>query len=456
MTTGHRPKWTRPFRVDESVEAEASTSIGSRIALGLLLVAALASTPAARIGSGRRQAVSKPVLAAASGRRSQVLKPPLWVATWTASQQLTEPANLPPAPGFADTTLRQVVHVSIGGRTASALFQCVWQNSAHACGGADRALGRRQLSQPAATGRVTFGGRSSVTIPEGRVLTDRSTSTLPPLSTLAVTLYVRGAPAEVTGHPGSRTTSYLQAGDAVSAPTVPEAARVDHWYFLSGVEVGATGSAGAVAILGDSITDGRGSTTNGNDRWPDNLARRLQATTATAQAAVLNLGIGGNRLLRDGLGPNVLARFDRDVLAQPGVRWLVVFEGINDIGTASGARVKGEPAATADDVIGAYTEIIERAHAHGIRVYGATLMPFEGFSFAGYFTPEGEADRQKVNAWIRTSGRFDAVIDFDAATRDPERPSRLSASVDGGDHLHPSAAGYRIMGEAVDLTLFTR
>ncbi len=211
-----------------------------------------------------------------------------------------------------------------------------------------------------------------------------------------------------------------------------------------------------MSVLGDSITDGRGSTTNGNDRWPDVLARRLQASPATAQVAVLNAGLGGNRLLRDGLGPNALARFDRDVLAQAGVRWLIVLEGINDIGTAAGAREKGEPAATADDIIGAYAQIIERARAHDIRVHGATIMPFEGFTYAGYYTPEGEADRQRVNAWIRASGLFDAVIDFDAATRDPERPPRLSAAVDGGDHLHPSAAGYRIMGESIDLKLFSR
>jgi lysophospholipase L1-like esterase len=235
-----------------------------------------------------------------------------------------------------------------------------------------------------------------------------------------------------------------------------DAVLVDHWYFLAGVEVLAPASAGAVVVLGDSITDGRGSTTNGNDRWPDVLARRLQETPATTGVAVLNAGIGGNRLLRDGLGPSALARLDRDVLAQPGARWLIVLEGINDIGTASGARAKGEPGATADDIIAAYGQIIDRARAKGLRVYGATIMPFEGFTYAGYYTSEAEADRQRVNGWIRTSGRFDAVIDFDAVTRDPAQPARLSPAVDGGDHLHPSAAGYRIMGEAVDLKLFTR
>jgi len=207
-------------------------------------------------------------------------------------------------------------------------------------------------------------------------------------------------------------------------------------------------------VLGDSITDGRGSTTNKNDRWPNLLAQRLRANPATANIAVLNQGLGGNRLLRDGLGPNALARFDRDVLAVPGVRWVVVLEGVNDIGTAVAARSKGEPAATARDVIAAYRQIVTRAHSHGLRVYGATILPFEGFG--AYSSAQSEADRQAVNQWIRTGGELDGVIDFDAIARDPAQPARLSAFVDGGDHLHPSAAGYRIMADAIDLSLFAR
>jgi lysophospholipase L1-like esterase len=377
-----------------------------------------------------------------------------WVATWTAAPQLTEEANLPPAPGFADTTLRQVVHVSIGGRRlrvrlsnayGRAALTLLSVHVARSAGGSAIAAGTDQA--------LAFHGRASVTVPAGAlVVSDPVDFDLVPLSDVAVTAYLRGAPADVTGHPGSRTTSYLQAGNALAAAELAGAAPVDHWYFLSGLEVIATPASAAVAIVGDSITDGRGSTTNGNDRWPDDLARRLQANPATRQVAVLNQGIGGNRLLRDGLGPSALARLDRDVLAQPGVRWLIVLEGINDIGTRVKAREQGEPWATADDIVAALEQIAVRAHARGIRVYGATILPFEGAT--GYFTPDGEADRQAVNAWIRTSGAFDRVIDFDAVTRDPRKPSRLSAAVDGGDHLHPSAAGYRIMADAVDPDLF--
>jgi len=380
-----------------------------------------------------------------------------WVATWAAAPQLTEPANLPPPPGFSDSTLRQIVRVSIGGRTLRVRFSNAFGRTALTLEAASVARAARgSATRPGSARRLTFAGRPSARVPEGAsIVSDAVDFDLPPLADLAVTLYVRGAPSDVTGHPGSRTTSYLQAGDAVLAQDLPAAVPVDHWYFVSGIEVRVAGPrAAAVAVLGDSITDGRGSTTNGNDRWTDVLSQRLRARKATSDIAVLNLGIGGNRLLRDGLGPNALARFERDVLAHPGVRWLIVLEGVNDIGTAAAARAKGESWATADDVIDGYRQIVDRAHAHDIRVLGATILPFEGF--AAYFTADAESTRRKINEWIRTSRTFDAVIDFDAITRDPAAPSRLSAAVDGGDHLHPSAAGYRIMGEAVDLALFTK
>jgi lysophospholipase L1-like esterase len=355
---------------------------------------------------------------------------------------LTEPANMPPAPGLADSTLRQVVRVSLGGKRVRVRFSNAFGTrpltilAAHLAPSAEGGAIRPEGSRP-----LTFGGRTSVTIPPGApMISDPLDFDLAALSDLAVTIRVKDPTKAITGHPGARCTSYLQAGDHLKAPDLPRAARTPHWYYLCGVDVETTGS--AVAVLGDSITDGRGSPTDGNGRWTDHLARRLQQGEGTASVAVLNQGLGGNRLLNDGLGPNALARLDRDVLAQPGARWLIVLEGINDLGTRS---------ATARDLIAAYEQIILRAHARGIRVYGATLLPCGG-SF--YFNQGLEDARQEVNAWIRQSGRFDAVIDFDAATRDPQRPSHLSAAVDGGDHLHPGEEGYRIMAAAVDLQLF--
>ena len=369
------------------------------------------------------------------------IQSPRWVATWAASQQLVEPRNLPPPPAFSDTTIRQLVRVSIGGRQVRVRFS-------NAFGNVPLTLHAARIARPVKVGAgdiqpdtdraVMFGGRPSVTIPIGAmVVSDPLDFALAPLADVAITIHVRGAPSDVTGHPGSRTTSFFQTGETVSAGALPSAVRVDHWYFLSGIDVVAGPDAAAIAILGDSITDGRGSTTNGHDRWTDVLARRLLSNDATKEVAVLNHGLGGNRLLSSGLGPNALARLDRDVLAQPGVKWLIVLEGINDIGARPEDLAHGRTPATADDLIFALSQIIDRARTHGILVYGGTIMPLEGMTDLNYFTAEGEADRQRVNKWIRESGRFDAVIDFDAVTRNPQQPSRLSPAVDGGDHQHP-------------------
>jgi len=368
-----------------------------------------------------------------------------WVGTWASSPQRGDAKNAPPAPGFADTTLRQIVHVSAGGERLRVRFSNAFGTSPLTITSAHVALAAGGSAIRTESDRaLTFGGEPSVTIPPGALMvSDAVDFNLPALSNLAVTIFLRGAPDGITTHPGSRETSYLVAGNAVSAQTLPGASQTDHWYFLNGVDVFIRDSGAAVAILGDSITDGHGSTTNGNDRWPDDLSRRLQANRATAGIGVLNEGIGGNRLLHDGLGPNALARLDRDVLAQTAVRWLIVLEGINDIGTRS---------ATVGQIIEAYQQIILRAHAHHIRVYGATIMPY-GISF--YFSRAGEAVRQAVNRWIRTSGQFDSVIDMDAATRDPHNPSQLSPATASHDHLHPGPPGYRMMSDAVSLNLFT-
>ncbi len=382
--------------------------------------------------------------------------PENWISTWASSQQLTEPKNLPPAPGLAQRTLRQVVRVSLGGSAVRVTFSNAFGDAplvltaatvAHSAGGS--------AVQPDSVRALRFHGAASATVQPGAVLvSDPVELAVASDAQLAITTYFGAVPANVTGHPGSRTTSYLQDGNAVTETALATNQPAEHWYCLTSVEVAATPAAAAVVVLGDSITDGRGSTTNQQNRWPDVLSRRLLANPATAEIAVLNQGIGGNRVLRGGIGPQALARFERDVLAYAKVRWLVILEGVNDLGTAVGARAKGEPAASAADLIAAYAQMITRAHAHGIKVYGATIMPFNGFT--AYYTPESEADRQEVNRWIRTSGTFDGVIDFDALARDPADPTKLSAATDGGDHLHLSAAGYKLIADRIDLALFTR
>jgi lysophospholipase L1-like esterase len=358
-----------------------------------------------------------------------------------------------------DATLRQVVHLSAGGSAVRVHLSNAFGieplhfTSVHVARPVSPASA---AIDPASDIALTFAGRNDVTIPPGaEFISDSVTLAVAPLSDLAVTFHFDAPPAPETGHPGSRATSYSVHGDLVSAPDLPTAKHVDHWYQLAGVDVLAAAGAASIVALGDSITDGHGATTNGNDRWTDVLAARLAASSATRSLGVSNQGIGGNHLLTDGLGPNVLARFDRDVLAQAGVRWLIVFEGVNDLGgLARNGPAPGEAhAALVARVLAAYQQIIDRAHAQGLRVYGATITPYTG---SDYYHPDApsEADRLAVNAWIRAPGHFDAVIDFDAVVRDPAHPDHLLPALDCGDHLHPSPAGYRAMGSAIPLELF--
>lgn len=370
------------------------------------------------------------------------------MGTWGSSPQLTEPNNLPPAPSLSNNTLRQIVHVSIGGKQLRVRFSNAFGTSPVTMNSVHVALSAGGSAiKPESDKALTFHGGSSATIPPGEmVFSDTFDFDLAPLSDLAVTIYFGGTSSNVTGHPGSRTMSYLQAGNSVSAVDMSMAAKTQHWYILTGINVLAGNSSATVVTLGDSMTDGRGSGTDKNDRWPDDLARRLQANKSTADIAVLNAGIGGNAVLRGGLGPTALSRFDRDVLGQDSVHWLIVLEGVNDIGGSSDQTV-------ATNLIAAFGQFIDKAHARNIRVYGATILPF-GESF--YFSPNHEAARLTVNNWIRTSGRFDSVIDFDAVTRDPQKPSQLLGAADSGDHLHPNEAGYKMMADAIDLKLFAR
>ena len=388
-----------------------------------------------------------------------------WVASWGASQQIPEPANALPLDDLRDATVRQIVHLSLGGSalrvhlsnafgTAALHFTSV--HIAHPLSPAAAAI------DPASDRAVTFAGKPEVTIPPGaEFVSDAVEMPVTALSDLAVTFHLEAPPAQETGHPGSRSTTYYAHGEWVGAADLPDAKKVDHWYNLAEIDVRADGKAAAkaavVVALGDSITDGHGSTTNGNDRWTDALAARLQAEKKTRNVGVSNQGIGGNHLLTDGLGPNVLARFDRDVLAPAGARWVIVFEGVNDLGgLARTGEVSAEDhAALVERVIAAYEQIVERAHENGLRVYGATITPYTGSDYY-HPGPMSERDRQAVNQWIRAEGHFDAVIDFDAAVRDPEHPDRLSPAFDCGDHLHPGPAGYKAMGEAVPLTLFAK
>lgn len=373
-----------------------------------------------------------------------------WVGTWSTAQQLVEPHNMPPKPGLSNNTLRQIVRSSIGGDSLRVKFSNEFStspvtiNAVHIAVSADSGT-----IDPGTDKALAFNGEQGITIEPGTSVTsDPFSFNLEPRTDVAITIYFGETSPDVTGHPGSRTTSYLLPGNEVSAEEFTGSVQTDHWYIIDAIDVIAPESAGAVAVLGNSITDGRGSGTNKQNRWPDILAERLQENAETKHIAVLNQGIGGNCVLRDCLGPAAVSRFERDVLNQPGVEWLIILEGVNDIGQAKGEDGSEQ---VAKDLIEAFGQMIEKAHTNNIKVYGATILPFGG-SF--YEAPGHEKARQTVNDWIRNSGKFDAVIDLDSALRDPENPAQLLPEADTGDHLHPNETGHRMMGEAVDLKFF--
>jgi lysophospholipase L1-like esterase len=402
-------------------------------------------------------------LGAGTGRLAcaQTMMPRNWVGSWAAAQQIPEPQNALPAEDLRGATLRQVVHLSVGGTAIRVHLSNAFGTdplhfiSVHVARASSPGAAKIDLLTDRA---LMFAGKADVTVPAGaEYISDPLEFAAAPLSNLAISFYLDTAPAQQTGHPGSRSTSYFEKGDVVSTTDMQDAGTVDHWYMIGGVDVASTPNSSALVAFGDSITDGHGATTNGNDRWTDALAQRLQASPATRDVGVLNMGIGGNHLLSDGLGPNALARFDRDVLAQTGVRSVIVFEGVNDLGelTRLGDVSAAEHAALVSHILAAYEQMIVRAHATGIKVIGATILPYTG---SDYYHPgaASEVDRQAINAWIRKAENFDAVVDFDAVTRDPAQPERLLPAYDCGDHLHPSPAGYRAMAEAIPVTLFTR
>ncbi|HUN61090.1 MAG TPA: SGNH/GDSL hydrolase family protein, partial [Candidatus Sulfotelmatobacter sp.] len=361
---------------------------------------------------------------------------------------------------LSDATLRQIVHLSLGGsqvrlhlsnRFGNAPLHLTVVHLARAVSPASEKI------VPGTDKALTFSGAPDVTIPaHADYLSDPVSFPASDLSDLAITLHFDKAPEGQTGHPGSRATSYLTHGDSVAAPEFSTPVKkIEHWYFIAGIDVVAAPDASAIVTLGDSITDGHGATTNGNDRWPDILAQRLQSEPGSHNIAIDNQGIGGNRLLLDGAGPNGLSRIDPDVIAQAGVRYVIVLEGINDIGMLGrqGEVTVAEHELLVHQMIGAYEQIVARAHTHDIKVIGATVMPFVGSEFY-HPGPATEADRQAVNAWIRTPEHFDAVLDFDKVVSDPEHPDRLLPAFDSGDHLHPSPAGYAAMAHSIPLALF--
>jgi lysophospholipase L1-like esterase len=356
---------------------------------------------------------------------------------------------------FTNQTLRQIVRTSVGGSRLRVVLSNAFGTAPLTIGAAHVAL--RDKEDAIQTGRgsaLTFSGRPSVTIPAFAIVySDPVSLAAPALAQLAIDVYLPGTtntPAPLTMHGSAFQTNYIsETGNHAGATKLPTVATTRSWFVLSRVEISSSDTAGAIVAFGDSITDGAASTADANSRWPDVLAQRLLSKPTPAKIGVLNAGIGGNRVISEGTygsGINALARFDIDALSHPGVTHVIVMEGINDIGNA-----RQNPMPTAEDLIAAHKQLIARAHGRGVKIVGATLTPFWG---ANYYTEVGEAKRQALNEWIRTSKAYDGVVDFDKATRDPADPKKLQAAYDSCDHLHPSDAGYKAMAESIDVNLF--
>ena len=371
-----------------------------------------------------------------------------WVGTWGTAPQLVERHNNPPAPGLTNNSLREIVQVSIGGKKVRLKLTNEFSTEATEIKAVELAIAKTAGSSSeideATTVSLTFNGESGVTIPaNGTVISDAVNFKMDDRQNVAITIHYGSASPSVSGHPGSRTTSYLKEGNTTD---FTGAIRTDHWYSIQTLEVEAPKKAGAIAILGNSITDGRGSTTNEQNRWADVLSRRLLANKATKRVGVLNMGIGGNCVLGGGLGPAAVNRYQRDLFGQEGVKWIILFEAVNDLGYArNGVQ-------TAERIIEVYKKIIDEAHQKGIRVFGATITPFKGNN---YYSEDHEKGRSTINNWIRTTDLLDGVIDFDQAVRNPQDPEAMQAQfLFENDWLHLNAKGYETMGNSIDLNLF--
>lgn len=357
---------------------------------------------------------------------------------------------MPPAPGLTNNTFRQIVHVSLGGERIRLRFSNQFSTHPVTLKAVGVAVSTGESSINKKTNRLlTFNGKKEVVMsPNSDIISDPLKFHLEPGAKIAITICYGETASDITGHPASRATSYLLAGNKSPNADFSGAVPTDHWYTISGIDVYVPKTAGAIAILGNSIADGRGSGTNKFNRWGDVLAGRLSNNPQTAHCGVLNLGIGGNCVVRGGLGDPAIKRFDRDILGQSGVKWLIVSIGVNDIGNSRNEEASQR---AVREVIAAYEDMISKAHDKGIKVYGATIIPFGKSSYDG---DHRQAARKAINDWIRNSGKFDAVIDFDQAMRDPMDPNAMPSELQSGDHLHPNEAGYKTMGDVIDLGLF--
>jgi lysophospholipase L1-like esterase len=377
-----------------------------------------------------------------------------WIGTWAASPEAK--LNTSSTFGRVDTTYREIVHVSVGGPSVRIVVTNEFGLEPLTLGAAAIAISKGGGTfDPSTMTTVHFGGEGSVTLPAGTIMvSDPVQLRVPPLSDLAVSLFIPAQKiSQISVHTYALQTNYQAQGDLVGTRNLDAPTETASWPFLRAVEVQATStasSAGSIVALGDSITDGAASKSNMNGRWPDELARRLQADESLSGMGVLNAGINGNRLLHDGDGQSALGRLDRDVLTEAGVKYIIILEGINDIGHIVSAS-PGDPPVTAQNLIQALDQIVTRAHTHGIKVIGATITPYENCKYASV---QGEKMRQAVNNWIRTTKDLDGIADFDKITRDPAYPARFSPAYDSGDHLHPNAAGLKAMADGMDLGLF--
>jgi lysophospholipase L1-like esterase len=377
-----------------------------------------------------------------------------WVTTWGCAPQLTESSNLPGAP-LAYSTLRQFVRSSISGSHLRLRFSNAYgtspvtMNSVHIALAPATASGSNGAINPGTDKALTFHGAPAVNIPAGEVVySDPFDYSLPALTNVAISIYFGNlSSTTICGHPGSRSGYFIQSGNVVTAANMSGATTAAHWYIITGIEVLADSSSKSISILGDSITDGRGSTDNANNRWPDDLANRLITNTPTAGIGVDNMGVGGGAVVSGGLGVPGQSRFDRDILNQNGAHYYIVFEGVNDIGGGT----------TAATLIPIYQTFANKAHARGLFAYGATITPFGGNS---YYTAAHEAERQAVNAWFRTNTVYDGVLDFDLVARDPANPVNINPlyynGLNAGDGLHMNPAGYQALADSINLNLFTQ